>query len=527
MTKKKLTDEQRLEELLHRKKKIITARDDLISFTEYIHPLPDEPNNVLKSSYQAKKHHRVIAAALEQVEQGLIPRLIINVPPRHGKTELATKSFIPWYLGRNPDHHIIAATYNERFSWDFGRKVRETIREPLYRHIFPHVQLKAGAASVDRIELETEGRAFFVGRGGTVTGRGGMGLIIDDPIKDRAEADSKTLREKLWTWYTQVMTTRLMAKSAWIILIQTRWHEDDLVGRLIDPSNPYYNEKEAAKWSLVDLPALAEDNDVLGRKPGEPLWPERFDKTFLEGQKRTDPRGFMALYQGRPTPEDGTFFRAEMLHEYHSKNQRPPDEELRFYCASDHAVSTAQERDKTCLLPFGVDKNDTIWIMEDVLWGRYPTDRVVDEMCKLMRKYKPMFWFGEKGPISKSIGPFLRKRMVETKSYCAIDEIPPLGDKLSRAQSMLGRMSMGKVMFPAFAHWWPEARAEILKFPSAAHDDFVDALSMMGLGLLKQMRPRGKQADEPQSKFGTGAWLHDMRKREKMKSEAARARAGW
>ncbi len=520
-------DSKRLTSLLQRKKKIIAARDDLISFTEYLNPDTNDPDNVLKSTYQAKKHHKVIAAALEQVEKGIIPRLIINVPPRHGKTALASHSFIPWYMGRNPQSHVIAATYSEKFAWDFGRKVRETLREPLYRHVFPEIQLKTGAAAVDRVELESEGRAFFVGRGGTITGRGGHLLVIDDPIKDRAEADSKVLRERLWSWYTQVMSSRLMGKTGAIILVQTRWHEDDLVGRLTDPANQYYNEKEAAKWSLVDLPALAEDKDVLGRKPGEALWPERFDVAYLEAAKRTDPRGFMALYQGRPAPEDGIFFRSEMLAEYHSPHVRPKDEELRFYCASDHAVSTAQDRDRTCLMPFGVDKNDNIWIMPDTVWARIPTDKAVEVMCQMMKKYKPIFWFGEKGQISKSIGPFLRKRMVETKSYCAIDEIPPIGDKQSRAQSVLGRMASGKIFFPAFAPWWPEARSEILKFPAASHDDFVDTLSMMGLGLLKQLRPRSKHQEEPENKFGTGAWLHDMRKREKRKADNLASRAGW
>jgi predicted phage terminase large subunit-like protein len=521
-----VNDLERYQSLLLRKKKIVAARDDLISFAEYIHPHPDHPNDVSKSAYTPKKHHRVIAAALEQVARGMIPRLIINVPPRHGKTELATKSFIPWYLGLFPTHHIIASTYNDKFSWDFGRKVRETLRDPLYRHVFPDVHIKAGAAAVDRVELDEGGIAFFVGRGGTVTGRGGMGLIIDDPIKDRQEADSKTLREKLWTWYTQVMSSRLMTKVAWIILIQTRWHEDDLVGRLIDPLNPVYNAKEAAKWSLVDLPALAEDNDILGRKPGEPLWPERFDKEYLEAFKRTDPRGFMALYQGRPAPEDGIVFKPDMLKEYHNPTARPPLEALRMYVASDHAVSTQQDRDRTCLLPFGVDAEDNIWIMDDVVWARITSDVAVERMCDLIVKYKPLQWFAEKGHISKSIGPFLRKRMSERKAYAAVDEITPVGDKLTRAQSVIGRSSMGKIYFPAYASWWPEARSEILKFPAATHDDFVDALSMMGMGLLKQMRPRSQMKKAPEIKFGTGAWLHDLRKKEK-REKLAETLKGW
>jgi predicted phage terminase large subunit-like protein len=519
--------EDRYERLLLRKKKALQARDDLIAFVEYMNPHPDTPNDVSKSEYQAMVHHKVIAAALEQVEKGLIPRLILTIPPRHGKTKLATNTFVPWYLGRNPTDHVIVATYNEKFSWDLGRQVRGLLQDPLYRHVFPHATLKQGSASVDRIELDTDGMAFFTGRGGTITGRGGMGLIIDDPLKDRAEADSKTVRERLWTWYTQVMSSRLMTKVAWIVLIQTRWHEDDLIGRITDPSNPFYNETEAERWSMVDLPALAEDNDLLGRKPGEALWPERFDVKFLESQKRTDPRGFMALYQGRPTPEDGVFFRAEMLKEYHTPAARPMNEQLRIYCSSDHAVSTDQARDKTCCIPFGVDREDNIWILPGVWWGREPTDRVVDHMCSMIRKYKPLVWFAEKGHISKSIGPFLRKRMSEWGAYAMIDEITPIGDKQSRAQSILGRMAQGKVYFPAFEPWWAEARSELLKFPNTRHDDFVDAMSMVGLGMLKHSRPKNPKKVIEVPTFGTGAWLKENAKLEKRDRDIALARQGW
>jgi predicted phage terminase large subunit-like protein len=519
-------DEARYLSLLKRKQKALHAKDDLISFVEYIHPDPNAPQDIDLTSYSAQKHHRVIAAGLEQVEKGLISRLIINVPPRHGKTELATKSFVPWYLGRNPTDHIIVATYNEKYSWDLGRKIRETLRDPLYRQVFPDIRLKQGAASVDRVELETDGVAFFVGRGGTVTGRGGMGLIIDDPIKDRREADSKTLRETLWTWYTQVMMSRLMTKVAWIILIQTRWHEDDLVGRITDPMNSFYNDTEAKKWHKIDLPALAEDNDILGRKPGEALWPARFDKAFLNSQKRTDPRGFMALYQGRPAPEDGVFFRAEHLRTYNMPTSRPNDEFLRFYCASDHAVSLEQGRDKTCMGVFGVDRDQNVWLI-DAFWKQAQTDEVVNMMIHMIKKYKPLMWFAEKGHISKSIGPFLRKRMAETNVWGAIDEITPIGDKQARAQSMLGRMAQGKVYFPAFAPWWPEARSELLKFPQGAHDDFVDMMSMMGLGLLKQIRPRGPKPETIKETWGTGAWLKESIKRERLANDRAKARQGW
>ena len=165
--------------------------------------------------------------------------------------------------------------------------------------------------------------------------------MIDDPIKDRMEADSPTIRDTLWTWFTQVIASRLMDETGRIMLIQTRWHQDDLIGRLTDPHNSYYDPEEAAEWHIIDLPALAFDDgkDPLRRQVGEPLWPGRFGKTYLQALQRRDVRGFSALYQGRPSPAGGTFFSVDWLHTY-----RPNDlpSSLRCYAASDHAVALKQ-----------------------------------------------------------------------------------------------------------------------------------------------------------------------------------------
>src|SRR4029077_2720962 len=213
-------------------------------------------------------------AALEAVERGDIRRLIINCPPRHGKSELATRLFPAWFISKNPGHSVISACYNEKFSWDFGREVKAILEDGIYQQIFP--QVRVTTASVDRIATESGSKVFFTGRGGSITGRGSIGLVLADPIKDRVEADSPTTREKVWTWYTQVVRTRLLTSKGWIIIIQTRWHEDDLVGRITDPTNPNYSATEAKKWRIIDLPARARDDDPIGRKPGEALWPARF-----------------------------------------------------------------------------------------------------------------------------------------------------------------------------------------------------------------------------------------------------------
>ena len=490
-------------------------------------PVPDTPDDVSTSLYRPARHHRVMAAALEEVEQGKFKRLQISMPPRHGKTKLASHMFSAWYVGRCPDKSIIVATYAEKFAWDHGRAVRDIIENPLYRQVFPDVKLKAGAANMERLETVQGGVLFFLGRGSGITGRGADVILIDDPTKDRKEADSPTIREDVWRWYTQVLQSRLMTKEGSIVVIQTRWHEDDLIGRLTDPMNSCYSASEAKKWRVIDMPALARDKDVMGRKEGEALWPERFDVEYLNNLRETDIRGFQALYQGRPTPEEGNFFKAISILTYAQMRNAPHKDKLRFYCASDHAVSLEQGRDKTCLLVVGVDENDTMWIQPDIFWEQADTLTVVNRMVSFMEAYKPLFWWAEKGHISKSIGPFLHRRMLERQVHCAIQEITPVADKQTRAQSMQGRMALHKVRFPLFARWWAEAHDQLIKFPHAMHDDFVDALSLFGLGLWLQRGARKAVKKDGPPKEGTLGWVIESAARERKREKADLSTGGW
>jgi len=479
------------------------ARNDVLAYTGLTMPDYKHPGDVRHSRYHAAKHHKAIAKALHDIEARKTLRVIINCGPRHGKTELASRRFIAWHAGKHPDQSLIFGTYNETYANDNGRAVRDIMQQPEHSLVFPDFALRDGSVASQRLETTRGGLITFVGRGGSITGRGGHGIVIDDPIKDRQEADSRLIRDQLWTWFTQVISTRQMTTDSFILLIQTRWHEDDLVGRLTDPTNPYYDPAEAARWTVIDLPALALDNDPLGRKPGEALWPERFPKSFLENQQRMDPRGFQALYQGRPSTDQGAFFQAEHIQTYRP-DQLPRN--LRYYVASDHAVSTKQDRDKTALVPVGVDENDNIYIMPDVFWRHAASDQTVDAMIKLMAQYKPLYWWAERGAITKAIGPFLRKRMHEERTYCSIVELTPTVDKKTRAQSIQGRMAMGKVFFPQRANWWPDARDQLLKFPHGANDDFVDALAYIGLGLNEQVSASVMRRTSTEGKEGTFRW---------------------
>lgn len=505
--KRKLAEIAEMEQQLRAATRLLRvkkARESLISFTEMTMPHPEDPDDVDRSRYQPVKHHETICAALEEVEKGAYQRLIISMPPRHGKSELASRRFPAWFMGKDPYRQVIFATYNAELAGGFGRSVREVMRMPAFQQVFPGCKLRTGSQSADRLETEEGGVAGFVGVGGGLTGKGADLLIIDDPIKDREEADSKRERDKLWEWFTQVAMTRLMDGGR-VVIIMTRWHEDDLIGRLTDPKNPCYNDEVAEQWRVLSLPAIAEDNDPMGRKPGEALWPERYGLPFLNEIKRLNPRGFSALYQGKPAPEDGDYFRREWL-KFYTPDQLP--KALRVYVASDHAVSTAAAADKTVLLAVGVDEHDNLYVLPDCWWRKAGPEQVVEAMVDMMERLKPTLWWAERTHITQSLGPFLRKVMQEKGVWTVVEEVVPVKDKQTRAQAIRGRMSMGKVFFPRFAPWWGDAETELLKFPSARHDDFVDALAHIGMGLARQIGAMPLTDRGPTiPKTGTMGWL--------------------
>ena len=502
-----LADRKRRLLAAERTQALIQAADSLVRFTELTMPLSSDPENVKLSKYTPKRHHKALAAALEELFKGRWLRLIVTMPPRHGKSELVSKRFPSWVLGKRPDWEIIQATYNEEFALDFGRKVREIVREPVYKQIFPDTKLKIGTQAAERFETTENGGAAFAGVGGSITGRGADILIGDDLIKDRDAAESLNARNKAWSWFWDVFMSRMKDESGRVALVMTRWHEDDIIGRLIDPKNEHYNKAEAAKWRIIELPAIALADDALGREPGEVLWPERYGVEYFESIKRVSPRTFNSLYQGRPTPEDGDFFKASMLVEY-DKEDLPPLEQLRIYAASDHAVSIKQGGDFTCLMPVGVDNEDNIWVLPDVVWRRMQSDVTVEAMLDIIERDKPLTWWAEDDHINKSIGPFLYKRMEERKIYCFIVPVHPARDKETRAQAIRARMAMQKVRFPKFAPWWADAKNQLLGFPNMRHDDFVDPLAHLGRQL--QSLVRGKGAPPPREiepLSGTIQWI--------------------
>lgn len=515
-------------QLLLRAQRALQSRDDLLTFTQFTMPDPEDPNDIDKSRYEAADFHRKVANVLTQFVNGTLTfddgrpctQLIFCMPPRHGKTQLATKSLGAWYSGKFPSHDIAVASYSDTMATDFGADTRAIMQSAPFKQVFPKHRLQRGGAAKDNIQTAEGGRAVYVGRGGALTGRGAHILLIDDLFKDFEEARSQAIRDQAWNWFTKVAMTRRMGRKL-VLVTMTRWHSDDVIGRLTDPENPNYNAEEARNWKIIRLPAVAEEDDPLGRTPGGALWPGRYDTDFLQSQQRLDPLGFAALYQQRPTVADGVMFRRETIQYY---DKLP--ENLRFYASSDHAVGTNQRNDPSCLLKVGVDAQDNIYIV-DADWRRMPTDVAVEAMLTMAGgNARPLFWWAERGHISKSIGPFLRKRMQETGVYINLIEVTPSNDKQTRAQSIAGRVAMGKVYFPRNAPWATRAVDELLAFPNGNHDDFVDALAYIGLGLQSQFGPRKAAPKTEEPKFGTVAWLK-LNERWKREQHATASHGGF
>jgi len=421
--------------------------------------------------YRDAPHHRLIARKLEAVERGEITRLMITMPPRHGKSMLASEFFPAWYLGRNPDHYVVSAAYAQELADDFGRKVKNQIEDRTYSAIFPGVTLAGDSRAAKRFHiqdwqggyehgLKQNGAFYAVGVGGPLTGRGAHLLLIDDPVKNREEADSELTRKKTKDWYTSTAYTRLMPGGR-IVIIQTRWHEDDLSGWLL-------NEHKHEGWEVLDLPAISDD--------GKALWPEQYDIQALEQIKRAiGPRDWSALYQQRPTPDEGDYFKTEW---FKPVNKLPDPKTLRVYGGSDYAV-TADGGDYTVHLVVGVDPEDRIYILD--LWRKQATsDKWVEAFCDLVLAHKPMGWAEEQGQIRAGVGPFLDKTQRQRKAWVARDQFPTRGDKAVRAQSIRGRAAANSIYYQQDAPWWPDLRSEILSFPAGKHDDQVDALGLVG-----------------------------------------------
>lgn len=766
------------------------SRTSLKAFTTLTMPDPEDVDDVNKSLYASAWHHEAIDEVLEKVERGEILRAIIEMPPRHGKSEKASRRFPAWFLGRDPYHQVIFATYGADFAEDFGRKVREIMLTPTYRQVFPKVSLRQKSKAADRMETEAGGMAVFIGVGGPATGRGADLLLIDDPFKNREEAESATNRDKVWDWFTSTAYTRLMPGGRIVIILcmtgdtpvllpdgterrldslrvgdevatyengrlatstvrntrsngrdsvfkittssgrivrangrhpfltdnngelewvqtknlttahkifgvkangesgkgrrapltdaknpssvaatacgitsrkngptdrvlhratqshdgsqrsstatgsrlkntlaslraraanvlsaaqgklrsigrvtfasiivttparfagssatsatlpldsweasalpspspstsdftpdrvvsvepdgeeevfdvqidrtenfianglvshNTRWHEDDIVGRIFNTD--YVPKEEADKWFRLQLPAIIEE----GTDKERALWPERYPLEVLKSTRAfIGERDWNALYQQRPTPPEGVFYKQSMIHTYDNAEYQKVLKNCRKYIAGDLALGETSKHDSSCVGVALVDEDDTIFISPDLYWDRKRADQSVEMILRMMKLHEPMSTWWEKGQIEKAVGPFLYKRMAEEKVYCHVEAMPVAGDKGTRSSAIRGRMSMAKVKFPKFAPWFPRAKEQMLKFTGSgddAEDDFCDFIAIIGQGLSKSLKATSTATNVLKlPAIGTLGWIKHGERLRQREEKRLKARGGF
>lgn len=478
----------------------VLARRRLLHFTKLTHP-----------RYSAGWVHDDICRRLErfsrEVAEGRSPRLMLLMPPRHGKSELASIRFPAWHLGQYPHHELINVGYNLDLPMGFSRKVREVFRDPQYQALFPDARLDPDSQSVEKWNTTAGGGFTAAGRGGGITGKGAHILIVDDPIKDQEEADSALVREKLWDWYQSTAYTRL-APGGGVLVIQTWWNDDDLAGRLQQAMARAERDGDTEgvdMFEIIKYPALStqyeyrDDSDpenpgpivrsdkpldapgplVLLRPKDFCLHEERYPTEALKRiRANLQPRIWSALYQQNPVPDEGMYFRKEY---FRYQRQLPPATGLHVFTAWDFAIGTKQTNDWTVGATLLQDELDQLFVL-DIHRMRGDSFQIVEAMLDVALRFGSVPGVGyllgaEDGQIWRAIEPLLKKRMVERQQYVPYEALRPMTDKLARARPLQGRMQQGRVIFPEDASWREQAEQELLRFPAGAHDDVVDALA--------------------------------------------------
>lgn len=506
--------------------------------------------------YLAGWVHEDICRRLERfsddVEKGLSPRLMLLMPPRHGKSEIASKTFPAWHLGRFPDHEIIACSYNVGLAMGFSRKVQALLDDPAYQTVFDARLNPNHRAAEEWTVAGHLGGYVAAGVGGGITGKGAHVLIIDDPIKNAEEADSADIREKLWDWYGSTAYTRL-APGAGVLIIQTWWHDDDLAGKL---QQDMINNEEADQFEIIKYPALAEaaefldtvtddivripmsadvnavydmtvaltaanqevytdhlrdlsiaeaqaqgfdtTNLVFLRPQGAALHEARYDVKKLRKIKGVIPARFWsALYQQNPVPEDGSYFTKDQFR----RGVLPSMKRCKVFIGWDFAISEKKVNDYTVGTVGLQDEDDVLHYADMLRFKSKDAFFIVEAILNLAKKwYHPGLLLGfEDGQIFRSIEALLKKRMRELKFYPATVVLRPITDKLARARVLQGRMQQGMVSFNSADNWFDTIQTEMLRFPAGVHDDCVDSAAWTALMVVDSTPPQGRSGMKEKS----------------------------
>jgi predicted phage terminase large subunit-like protein len=508
------------------------ARRRLIPFIERFHP-------GYKAGWVHKDICRRLERFLELVKAGASPRLLVFCPPRLGKSLIASQHFPAWALGHCPEFEIIAASYNVSLPTGFSRRIRETLRDPVYQAMFDETRLSDESQAVEAWRTTAGGGYVAAGVGTGITGKGAHIFIIDDPIKDMEAADSVVIRDGTWEWWNSTAYTRI-APGGGVLGIQTRWNDDDWAGRILVAMST----GEGDQYEVCSYPAINEEGDEylmaddtiaqvadgieppegaqLLRAKNSALHPERYDIKHLQQIKRNliasgQRRVWSALYQQNPVPDEGAFFRKDM---FRFVATPPPRAEGRIFQAWDFSITEKETSDWIVGVTLMQDEHDNVYEM-DMMRFKVDEDSIAlaDAILDFYDRWKCYLAGFEDGQIFKSMKAILLRRAQERRIALNYETLTPLTDKLVRAGPLRGRMQMGKLFMNQSAPYRETVDNELLRFPGGKHDDIVDAYAWcMRLILAHQpvvaphhraeKRRREKTVQEKLRSYHRGATTH-------------------
>ena len=464
------------------------AQESFLGFVKLLYPDWDVPGFQLE-----------LIDALDRLENETLgtDNLLITMPPRHAKSTFGTVLFPSYFMARDPQRYVMSCSYNSQLATDFGRQVRTVVKEKTVHQAFPEFDLSTESRAADVWRTEQNGAYFAVGVGGTTSGRPANLLIVDDPIKSREDAESMTQRNKTWNYYTSALSTRLQPSATTRpkqIIILTRWHPDDLAGRLIDSADwkegrwthinfPAIKTTEGEKISRRQLPqddpnyldtesyrAIAPAKRYVRAEKQEPLWPERFPIEDLKRRERLNPREFASLYQQQPYVEGGNLIKTEWWQTYPSDLR--PEKFSTIVIGVDTAFKKTETADYSCAVVAGLDTNGDIYII-DILRGKYDFPELKQRLIRLNNQWRGKglraLYIEDKASGQSVIQELKRESGVSVIPYKVVH------DKVSRTNAILPLIEGGRIFLPDNAPWLDAFIEEAVTFPNGNHDDQVDA----------------------------------------------------
>lgn len=435
------------------------------------------------------RHLNLLTQKLLDVADGRCKRLMVFMPPRHGKSELCSHFFPAWYLGNFPQRQIILASYGADLATSFGRKARDVLTE-FGPSVFG-VTLKKDSLAANRWETTQGGIMVTAGVGGPITGRGANILLIDDPVENAEQSRSITIRERAWDWYRSTAYTRLEPEGA-IVLIMTRWNEDDLAGRLLKKA-----QEDGEPWEILRLPAIAGPDDQLGRQPGEALWPARFPLERLEEIRRTtEAYWWSALFDQNPQPEGGTEWPVDYFGPDLWFSEWPTRLRFKVLALDPSKGKNAKFGDYSAFVMAGVDDEGKIWI--DCTQEVIPTPKIVQVGIGLVRDWHPEAFVVETNLWQELLAAEFLREANSKSIHLPIWGINNSVNKEVRIRRLGPWFHQKKLRLKGDSKGCRLLVEQARQFPAGAHDDGLDSLEM-AIRMIRRLAGQRGDQDAPET----------------------------